>query len=114
MLSSRSTRSSLEIRLIRRGPVHRGDARLVEAQVHGELAAMVHEMIHHGATEHRVLEAGVDRPAGDLERPRLLELGVGRLGQGSRSEEHTSELQSQFHLVCRLLLEKKKKKKQEK
>src|SRR5689334_24044699 len=30
----------------------------------------------------------------------------------TRSEEHTSELQSQFHLVCRLLLEKKKKKKQ--
>src|SRR5438309_8111639 len=29
---------------------------------------------------------------------------------GGRSEEHTSELQSQFHLVCRLLLEKKKKK----
>src|SRR5579859_8244825 len=28
----------------------------------------------------------------------------------SRSEEHTSELQSQSHLVCRLLLEKKKKK----
>src|SRR5689334_25249281 len=28
-----------------------------------------------------------------------------------RSEEHTSELQSQFHLVCRLLLEKKKKNK---
>src|SRR5689334_24477092 len=27
---------------------------------------------------------------------------------GGRSEEHTSELQSQFHLVCRLLLEKKK------
>src|SRR5689334_24111834 len=30
-----------------------------------------------------------------------------------RSEEHTSELQSQFHLVCRLLLEKKKKKNRE-
>src|ERR1035438_9093486 len=29
----------------------------------------------------------------------------------SRSEEHTSELQSLRHLVCRLLLEKKKKKK---
>src|SRR5438309_9195951 len=27
--------------------------------------------------------------------------------EGQRSEEHTSELQSQFHLVCRLLLEKK-------
>src|SRR5438309_5434233 len=30
-----------------------------------------------------------------------------------RSEEHTSELQSQFHLVCRLLLEKKNKKHEE-
>src|SRR5258708_18109360 len=30
----------------------------------------------------------------------------------SRSEEHTSELQSPDHLVCRLLLEKKKKKRQ--
>src|SRR5258708_12239279 len=29
--------------------------------------------------------------------------------QGRRSEEHTSELQSPDHLVCRLLLEKKKK-----
>src|SRR2546429_7174469 len=28
---------------------------------------------------------------------------------GARSEEHTSELQSRLHLVCRLLLEKKKK-----
>src|SRR5438309_3146224 len=31
-------------------------------------------------------------------------------GRPLRSEEHTSELQSQFHLVCRLLLEKKKRK----
>src|SRR5437870_6701984 len=30
-------------------------------------------------------------------------------GQDARSEEHTSELQSRGHLVCRLLLEKKKK-----
>src|SRR5690625_6185739 len=29
-------------------------------------------------------------------------------GPGARSEEHTSELQSRGHLVCRLLLEKKK------
>src|SRR5699024_12715863 len=33
-----------------------------------------------------------------------------RRGFESRSEEHTSELQSRFDLVCRLLLEKKKKK----
>src|SRR5690348_14677548 len=34
-----------------------------------------------------------------------------RLPEEFRSEEHTSELQSPVHLVCRLLLEKKKKKK---
>src|SRR2546422_4660908 len=34
--------------------------------------------------------------------------GVGE--EARRSEEHTSELQSRLHLVCRLLLEKKKKK----
>src|SRR2546427_9608283 len=33
----------------------------------------------------------------------------GQRGAGARSEEHTSELQSQSNLVCRLLLEKKKK-----
>src|SRR2546429_8387764 len=32
----------------------------------------------------------------------------------TRSEEHTSELQSRLHLVCRLLLEKKKKKRNKK
>src|SRR5688572_32692919 len=35
----------------------------------------------------------------------------GARGESHRSEEHTSELQSQSNLVCRLLLEKKKKKK---
>src|SRR5437870_9133394 len=34
-------------------------------------------------------------------------------GSQNRSEEHTSELQSRGHLVCRLLLEKKKKKKKQ-
>src|SRR2546430_13160552 len=37
----------------------------------------------------------------------------GRPDRKERSEEHTSELQSQSNLVCRLLLEKKKKKKQQ-
>src|SRR2546429_2672170 len=35
--------------------------------------------------------------------------GIKAAGSGQRSEEHTSELQSRLHLVCRLLLEKKKK-----
>src|SRR2546430_7780946 len=39
-----------------------------------------------------------------IEKPRLLPTL-----NASRSEEHTSELQSQSNLVCRLLLEKKKK-----
>src|SRR5205085_10788963 len=56
-----------------------------------------------------------------LERQRVAPLGGGRLRQlrrrrhpapvvagRDRSEEHTSELQSQSNLVCRLLLEKKK------
>src|SRR2546422_2579311 len=39
------------------------------------------------------------------------DVAEGRIGAGTgaRSEEHTSELQSRLHLVCRLLLEKKKK-----
>src|SRR5207253_11308581 len=36
-------------------------------------------------------------------------LPTNRHGHFARSEEHTSELQSRGHLVCRLLLEKKKK-----
>src|SRR2546427_2592961 len=38
-----------------------------------------------------------------------LELTEGEIVKALRSEEHTSELQSQSNLVCRLLLEKKKK-----
>src|SRR5688572_30903828 len=41
----------------------------------------------------------------------LFDVGGGFYFYGHRSEEHTSELQSQSNLVCRLLLEKKKKKK---
>src|SRR5437868_10349891 len=51
----------------------------------------------------------------DLERPALApRLGIApgpglcEVLRGERSEEHTSELQSRFDLVCRLLLEKKK------
>src|SRR2546427_2394366 len=60
---------------------------------------------------HRVGQRGVRGLVGQVlrageesqERPALL----------GRSEEHTSELQSQSNLVCRLLLEKKKKDQQE-
>src|SRR3989442_2744822 len=45
-----------------------------------------------------------------IREPYGMVLVTGPTGSGKRSEEHTSELQSRPHLVCRLLLEKKKKK----
>src|SRR5258708_22618303 len=48
--------------------------------------------------EHAGLHHGLGTEAGHM-----------AVGIGLRSEEHTSELQSPDHLVCRLLLEKKKK-----
>src|SRR2546430_13509038 len=50
---------------------------------------------------------GLDRGRGDAW---LRSVGGDGGRAGQRSEEHTSELQSQSNLVCRLLLEKKKKK----
>src|SRR5438876_5964844 len=50
-----------------------------------------------GGHRHDVLVEGVEDPDG-------------LVAEADRSEEHTSELQSPVHLVCRLLLEKKKKK----
>src|SRR5687768_18092466 len=70
----------------------------------------------HGLGDRHVLARGAGELLGDVEglRQEALDLAgalhehlvlVGEL----RSEEHTSELQSRLHLVCRLLLEKKKK-----
>src|SRR3989442_3190263 len=44
--------------------------------------------------------------------PTLMTLWPGKNSTRCRSEEHTSELQSRPHLVCRLLLEKKKNKRE--
>src|SRR2546429_5641465 len=54
------------------------------------------------SAKHASPVARADRPAPNgLMKPPCLLAGI-------RSEEHTSELQSRLHLVCRLLLEKKK------
>src|SRR2546427_5702359 len=55
------------------------------------------------AAEVRQVLAGVGPHARPLPEGKETDAGV-----GERSEEHTSELQSQSNLVCRLLLEKKK------
>src|SRR5439155_21871424 len=79
---------------------------------HGELAKPCLQIYPERSTEcgHRAAQA--ERPIADPP----LEIQASRLRSGRRrdavdprSEEHTSELQSRGHLVCRLLLEKKKK-----
>src|SRR2546430_4124845 len=55
------------------------------------------------ATSRRTFDPSTDQLGG---RPRIV--SSARLTDWMRSEEHTSELQSQSNLVCRLLLEKKK------
>src|SRR5688572_32461204 len=67
-----------------------------------------HVRVARGAAR-QVHRACVDRLPGSERRA-----GDGRRARRPRSEEHTSELQSQSNLVCRLLLEKKKKKKKKK
>src|SRR2546430_12377174 len=56
-------------------------------------------------------DADGDRPAQGtmFEHGQIIMSSEWSVVSGSRSEEHTSELQSQSNLVCRLLLEKKKK-----
>src|SRR2546422_4736003 len=60
--------------------------------------------VAHVAETAMVIAVHPSVPARSL--PELIELA--RKQPGKRSEEHTSELQSRLHLVCRLLLEKKK------
>src|SRR5205085_8126001 len=84
-------------------------ARVVVAVVVAELLAAVHAAQRD--RERRLAVEHVQRADGQRERLVQLPLGlpVERVvPRHVRSEEHTSELQSQSNLVCRLLLEKKK------
>src|SRR5699024_12422392 len=74
-------------------------------------AALVHQEAAHGQAAGDPLGEG--HPVGDDAVLLEGEEGAGAANAGlhlvhQRSEEHTSELQSRFDLVCRLLLEKKK------
>src|SRR5688572_31666381 len=62
-------------------------------------------VLHHAAPLRVV---GLD-PVGGFRRRQDLGVAAGGVDLVHRSEEYTSELQSQSNLVCRLLLEKKKK-----
>src|SRR5687768_18226586 len=74
------------------GPTHTGDDRhAAERNLERHVLQIV--LVRTGEHEHRVTLRHGERTA----------------RRAGRSEEHTSELQSRLHLVCRLLLEKKKK-----
>src|SRR2546422_6940628 len=64
-------------------------------------------------SESRPFQAGIALPGSPSSIARIRSASVGSwplpVVRTLRSEEHTSELQSRLHLVCRLLLEKKKK-----
>src|SRR2546427_865085 len=66
-----------------------------------QVLQLAHLVEHHGVAQ---MDVGRRRVQAQLDAQRHAG------GLGTRSEEHTSELQSQSNLVCRLLLEKKKKK----
>src|SRR2546429_6438437 len=65
----------------------------------------LHDALPISQARELVLRQGSGRPCLDG----APSLAASAHSPGERSEEHTSELQSRLHLVCRLLLEKKKK-----
>src|SRR2546430_12068024 len=96
---ARGRKDGLDARLDERLRAHHLDLDLlVELHDDGRAAVLTHDLLLAPVAAH-----ATERDPGDagLEQRRL------DFGQ-ARSEEHTSELQSQSNLVCRLLLEKKK------
>src|SRR5256884_3459298 len=65
------------------------------------------EPISAEAIEETLQSAGPQAERNDIEIRMRIDRLVERITSKVRSEEHTSELQSRLHLVCRLLLEKK-------
>src|SRR2546429_4133719 len=61
----------------------------------------------------RQAKATIAKREQDAKRQQMADASPMASSAVARSEEHTSELQSRLHLVCRLLLEKKKKTHQE-
>src|ERR1039458_10644588 len=99
----------VDCRVERLGAVHRIRASAQRERQRHEIA--VGEIRHHHVkfvqTDEVACQTIVQRDPGGGGTE--IELNRQRQDVGLRSEEHTSELQSLRHLVCRLLLEKKKK-----
>src|SRR3989449_6415298 len=88
------------------------DYQLLDRYAAGDESAFEELVLRHQKTvydlAYRMLENHAD--AADLAQKSFVQAFLHhRSFKRERSEEHTSELQSRLHLVCRLLLEKKKK-----
>src|SRR5258708_9060487 len=100
--SSPAVSERLEIRVLHHEPL---GALALEAHLHARARARAFDVEDDALAELAVPHARTEPYA-----PRLGLGGAEAHGKFGRSEEHTSELQSPDHLVCRLLLEKKKNK----
>src|SRR5439155_1636363 len=102
-------RSCVESKLFFRHRGYQLGARLVIRLVEHVLPRLPAELLSVGGRQERALM--MIEPPCHLRRTGILEIDDDILiavEDENRSEEHTSELQSRGHLVCRLLLEKKK------
>src|SRR2546422_9946007 len=68
---------------------------------------IISEVTHHPERARQLIASVTGRAPEDV-RPQVVAMLRKQIDARVRSEEHTSELQSRLHLVCRLLLEKKK------
>src|SRR3989449_5881760 len=87
----------------------RGRCRALRAELRHVAGPRVAEDVGHGQGLAR-RDDRPDEPLAHTERAPPLARCPRARRRAQRSEEHTSELQSRLHLVCRLLLEKKKNK----
>src|SRR5205814_7423369 len=95
----------------------RGESEIIEAGILDCHAATEHHRRLDAWSRSEQCDPGHSRPAradAGIRSALAARHGPRRHRNADRSEEHTSELQSLRHLVCRLLLEKKKKKKRNK
>src|SRR2546422_8373975 len=96
----------------RRGPTNRQAALFVPQCFHGIEARGLPRGIHPKSdSDHCAKDQREQHPENRNRRREREETHGHPQARSERSEEHTSELQSRLHLVCRLLLEKKKKNK---
>src|SRR5438309_6277327 len=87
-------------------PIYGRRREKVTKHFQAETGRLIHRQPRHVLNEEIDRRAAFHREKRRLEdRGSAFEPETGDFGVRLRSEEHTSELQSQFHLVCRLLLE---------